>query len=121
MPKHPIFPLTPLELDRPRHLLFNNAAKIAFEEATGLSALDPVALFGKKWSQRTLNGLLWAGLRHEDPELTLEQVGELLDEHRDRLREIVKAISDAWVASLPAKKEAPADATANPPHLKMPS
>lgn len=105
--RNPVFPPTRIDvLDRPRTLLFTNASKIAFEDATGLSSLDPGAVFNEKWSNKTLRALLWAGLRHDDPKLTLEDAGDLLDAYADKLPEIVKAIGEAWTASYPKSRKA---------------
>lgn len=68
-----------LELDRPRHLRFTLGALRRIEEASGIGIEQQAEL--AEWS-RTLVGvttMLWAGLVHEDPDLTLEQVYEIVD------------------------------------------
>lgn len=65
-----------IKLDRERHLQMDLNAMIAFEEATGKSFLDIASL--NSMGPKELRALLWASLKHEDPELTLEKAGTLI-------------------------------------------
>lgn len=63
---------------RERRLVLSFNALAAMEEVTGLNML----LFDK-WSKpnaTVFRAGVWAGLLHEAPDLTLEQVGEWIDE-----------------------------------------
>lgn len=68
-----------LHLDRTRHLRFTLGALKRVEDTSGIRIHEQTRL--AEWG-RTLEGVttfLWAGLTHEDPDLTLEQVYELVD------------------------------------------
>lgn len=69
--------LVEIQLDKKRNLKFNFNAICNFEEATGKS----IASLGetKEFKMSDLRALLWAGLVHEDPDLTIEEAGELFD------------------------------------------
>jgi hypothetical protein len=89
-----------LELDRPRHLRFTLGALRRIEEASGIGIEQQEAL--AEWS-RTLEGvttMLWAGLCHEDPDLTLEQVYEIVD--IENFSQIRAAIDQAVGVAMPA-------------------
>jgi len=64
-----------IELDKSRHLRYTLNSLIALEESCGLSLLK---LEGAEKSPRLLRDLLWAGLIHEDADLTREAVGGLV-------------------------------------------
>lgn len=83
----------PYKLDKIRNLRYGMLALSMIEETTGrsLSAWDL-----NNVSIRDLGVLVWAGLYHEDKELTPESVMELIDEHSsiDEAGEVAgKAIS----------------------------
>jgi hypothetical protein len=59
--------------------------------------------------------MLWAGLRHENPSLTLEQVGDMLDATPGGFTTALVAVAQALESSLPDAVEAvekPTDASA---------
>lgn len=64
-----------IELDRPRNLRWTTNAEIKVEELVG----KPIYQIGDGFGKRELRAVLWAGLIHEDPALSLEQVGDLMD------------------------------------------
>jgi len=66
----------PLRLDRERTLLLSFNALCKAEEITGMNLLAGEVVFS---SLRVLRALLWAGLLHEDPLLTVEEVGDLIE------------------------------------------
>lgn len=108
----------PVMLDHERHLLFTNRALKDIQRETGINPFN-----GDEWDEtsRTPDGLavlLWAGLRHEDPDLTIEQVDEWimlprLYYYRERL---LFAYNDSLPAPdpAPAGEAAPAEATDGP-------
>lgn len=79
-----------IELDRPRHLRFDMNAlcdadqKLDHQLLTILSS-SPVML-------DTARVLLWAGLKHEDPSLTIERAGELMEIYIRREKSIVPLV-----------------------------
>lgn len=81
-----------IDLDRPRTLRYGLNAMVALEER-GI-------ILGKTDLEKpsTIRALLWAGLIHEDPSLTEEQVGEMVDDPRALLRvsqAVVRALAGA--------------------------
>lgn len=69
-----------VELDRPRRLRLTFNALVDLEQVTGIDGLDFTQVANLLDSKRAEHrrALLWALLRTEDPELTLEQAGDLL-------------------------------------------
>jgi len=82
-----------ITLDKERHLKYDLNAMIVFEELTGKdiielfdgafkkikAAKEGKAVKGKIFSLADTRALLYAGLKHEDPALTQEKVGEMID------------------------------------------
>src|SRR5712691_2556900 len=65
-----------IELDKLRLIKLSHNAIIDAEKVLGIS------LFGSSPLEKgftAIRAILWAGLRQEDPALTLERTGELLD------------------------------------------
>lgn len=125
----PLVPLIPVELDRPRHLLFSRRAvkqiEIALSRAWGkeqtfysamrdlatmLTIGDPAYL-----SFTTLSIVLWQGLVDEDPTLTLAQTEDAIP-YMDlsALVQLAGKVLEAWQAVSPPQPpvadEVPADA-----------
>lgn len=73
----PTAPVVAIELDKTRHLKFNFNTAARFEEATGQNLFAPGVM--TNMSAVTMRAFLWACLAWEDPELTVEAVGELID------------------------------------------
>jgi len=93
----------PLELDKPRTLrLTLGAMKLAEDELKrvyGVPKLNLLALFQRgEVSFTDLLVVMWAGLRHEDPSLTLEQAGELLE--LEHIGLVSQKITEAFTAAL---------------------
>jgi len=65
-----------IELDRPRNIRLNTNALVKAEEVLG----RPLSEFGTSFGLKEIRAMLWAGLLHEDQSLTLDAVGELMDE-----------------------------------------
>ena len=66
-----------IELDKPRNIRLNTNALVKVEEVTGrpISSFLPGTV-----GMRDIRAFLWAGLTHEDRELTLYETGQLMDE-----------------------------------------
>lgn len=81
-----------ITLDKVRNLYFNLNALVSLEEqGVDISKLNE----GIKMAQ--VRGILWAGLIHEDADLTIDQVGEMVD--FDNIEEVSTAISAAFNSS----------------------
>lgn len=93
----------PIMLDRQRTLKGDLNALCSVEEATGRSVFSEGEYMRLMTTFSGQRALLWAFLRHEDPRLTLEQVGDLLAEEyrQERYKELAAALSEAWEAGFP--------------------
>lgn len=81
--------LVKVMLDKERTLKFDLNALVDVEDNLGFS----LAELEDKMSIKTLRVLLHAGLQHEDPELTLQDVGRMID--FENLSEVQEALSKA--------------------------
>lgn len=66
-----------IELDKPRRLRFDINALADAEEALGGS----LASLGEQMGIRPLRALIWAGLKWEDPQLSIRQAGDLIQQY----------------------------------------
>lgn len=78
-----------LELDRVRTLKFTLNSLEIIEDLTGQS-LDKI---GQSMNMKTLKALLYAGLVHEDKELTAERIGDMIEV--GDLERVSQALSEA--------------------------
>ncbi len=95
--------VTPIELDKPRHLRFTIQDCIDMESVLGLS-LGEVVHRLRTVSMTATRAALWAGLKHEDPELTLVSVGDILEAYcasGGKMMTVTKAFDDALSNSTP--------------------
>jgi hypothetical protein len=78
-------------LDKERNLKFNLNSLITIEELTGIkvSEMGENSDFGMV----TLRAMVYAGIRHEDKEITLEEVGDCID--FDNMEDVAQAIGEA--------------------------
>jgi hypothetical protein len=77
----------PILLDRERHIRFSMGTVRKLREELGENALEEGVAVDM------LPRLMWYGLKHEDPELTVEQVEELVD--LENLLDVMNVISQA--------------------------
>lgn len=80
-----------IELDKARNLRYGINALVTIEELTG-HAITTLDL--NKISVKDLRTILYAGLVHEDKELTPEKVGSLIDDYSDMVT-ISKRLGEA--------------------------
>lgn len=80
-----------INLDRPRTLRYGMNALATIEDITGKSILS---LDLNNVGVRDLLAIVYGGLYHEDKKLTIEKVGELIDDYSD-LTEIAEKIGEA--------------------------
>ncbi len=131
----------PIQLDKKRYLRFDTNAICMLEEELDISFFKIVELFGVSFDDidiakniakketdalspkvaidmasriklKNLRVLLWVGLLHEDKELTLEQVGDLMDNIDSIV--LIEKILEAYSAAIPVGKEV----RKNPPGSK---
>ncbi len=86
-----------------RHFLLDLNAIEAFEETTGINLMEKSSLDTQKMSIKELKALVWAGLLHEDSDLTIRQVGSMV--HTGNMLELTSAITEAMSNSMPENKE----------------
>lgn len=67
-----------INLDKERHLKFNLNALILAEKTTG-KKLAELSQNQDSFDLEFLRAMLYAGLKFEDKELTLEEVGDMID------------------------------------------
>lgn len=91
----------PITLDKPRTLYFDFNAFIELEEIYGdiKTALEGVE--GLKL--KPIRDMIWAGMLHEDENITPKQVGKML--HPSNIEEIAVKIAEAVGVSLPEPEE----------------
>ena len=91
------------ELDRPRTLRYGMNALAKIEDITGksLMSLDLASV-----SIKDLLAIVYAGLYHEDKELTLEQVGDLIDDYSN-LNEVAEKVGKALTEAFGKQKGNP--------------
>lgn len=94
-----------IQLDRRRTLRYGGGALMAIEQRTGKNLLK--GELGTDLSFTELVTFVWAGLRHEDPELTLEEAADLIDP--SRMEEIAEAMGEALNAAFPTGPSATGD------------
>lgn len=69
-----------IQLDKARNLRFGTNAIVQAEELLGFRITEMQA---RTAGMTELRILLWAGLKHEQKDLTLDEAGDLLDEAED--------------------------------------
>ena len=90
----------PIELDKPRTLLFDLNAFAELEDKFG--SLDQAFQKMQQGSVKATRTLLWAGLRQNYRCLTVWDAGELITEHLQRggtLEEVIELCADSLRAS----------------------
>jgi len=100
----------PIQLDKRRQLRFDFNAFAALQRECGISIMDLQKFVGiaKNSANESglmlpiyeLRGFIWAGLLDESPDITVKQVGDLLDEHlMERPAEIGESLISALMES----------------------
>jgi hypothetical protein len=83
-----------VKLDKKRNLHYDMNALAEIEDALGVQLSE---LADVKMTIKNIRAILWAGLIHEDPELTPQSVGALVD--LENLEEVQEAVTVAFSAS----------------------
>lgn len=86
--------LVKIELDKERHLRYTMNALAEMEDQLGvpLSELKDV-----KMTIKNVRVILWAGLIHEDKEISIEEVGDMVD--LGNLEEVQLKVTEAFAMS----------------------
>lgn len=90
-------PTVIIPLDKERTFKLDFKAFMAFEKISGKNVMAAGVWQDMKASD--IVTLLWAGLLHEEPALTPEQVAELI--HPGNFQEVVNAIQQVFQLSMP--------------------
>lgn len=82
-----------IQLDREREIRFNTRAIIEAETILNM----PFTKIVESEGFAIMRGLLWAGLRHEDRALSIDQINGFMDTLREqgRMGEVMPKIKDA--------------------------
>jgi len=101
-----------VELDKPRTIKFDLNAFVELEEMYG--SFEQAMKELEKGSIKAVRALLWAGLLHEEPTLTLQKVGTMVD--LPTLNKITEALTAAIEDALPesSSDEVKGDVSGNP-------
>ena len=90
-----------ITLDKPRTLRYGMNALAKIEDLTGKSIL---ALDLNQVGIKDLLAIVYSGLYHEDKTLTIQKVGDLIDEYSD-LTEIAEKIGEALTVAFGKEKK----------------
>ncbi len=97
----PTLPDVTLEIGgRDRKLAFDMASILTVEQQTGVNLMAAALT---EVSATSMRAVLYAALLHDDPDLSIEQVGKWIDFRTTGV--IQQAILAAWYGSLPKAKD----------------
>lgn len=88
----------PVQLDKKRTFRFDWRALVKLEQETGLTSTEVYQRIADG-SLATINAAIWAGLIHEDPELTTEDVLGMVDTRK--ISDVAEALSRALQDAMP--------------------
>lgn len=91
-----------IKLDKERHLLYDLNALAEIGDRLNITLrLDKLGedLLGTPLPLSALRVILWAGLRHEDPALTVEDVGAMVDQNN--IGSVIQRFFSLFKATLP--------------------
>jgi len=92
-------PFVTIELDKPRKLRFNLWSLKALQDATGLKLSELGAFLAETQEDiEKMATLLWAGLIHEDKDLTVDKLMEIIT--WDKLSESLTKIYEAFATDM---------------------
>lgn len=86
-----------VRLDRERHIRLDSNALADIEQVFNDAPMGEL-LRPSRLGVQVIRAILWAGLRHEDPKITLRQAGDLMDlwmRNGGRLDDLAAKMNDA--------------------------
>jgi hypothetical protein len=90
----------PVKLDKQRKIRFTFNAFCELEEVMD----RPLTELQNGFKMKDLRALVWAGLLHEEPDLTLEDAGAMIDE-AESIEEVAQVVGKALEAAFGSKKK----------------
>jgi len=96
-------PVVSIQLDRPRNLRITFNTLVEIEQETGKSIMDRATWL--ELGVRDLRIILWAALKHEDPSLTIDDVGRMLGPQN--MEDVANAIGKAFEVSMARSEQGP--------------
>ncbi len=90
-----------IELDKPRKLRYDLNALCELEDRFDKPIMEILSGIGEKMSIKLVRTLVWAGLIHEDEELTEKQVGTMVD--MSNIMEVQEKLTEALSTSFSGK------------------
>ena len=99
--RNPAAPKVKLKLDKEYTLILDMNAMSDFEEATGKA----IHAIGADMSMKELRALIWACMRHSEPDLTPEDVGRMI--HAKNLFAVGEQIGKLYSDSMPEEEDIP--------------
>ncbi len=96
-----------IKLDKPRVLKFSVNALALFEEKSGGRGVQESMKDMQKRGLlfRDLRLMTWAALRHEQPDLTVEAAGDIMECNPGSLADLAEALSEAVVRALGTEEQ----------------
>lgn len=91
-----MIPYIPLKLDKVYNLRFGMAAAYEFEK---LSKIKVTRIDLQQFSIMEIAQLLWAMMRQDNKELTLDQALSLVDEYAENMNDVIAAVAEAIQAA----------------------
>ncbi len=92
-----LVPSVEIELDEPRKIVLDLNAMVDFGQATGRDLLDPTSV--DKVDTVYIRAMLWACLKAGGSDLTLEEVGALVN--LGNMKYIGEKLTELRIASMP--------------------
>jgi len=90
-----------IELDKPRRLRYDLNALCELEDRFNKPIMELLKDVGQNMSIKLVRTLVWAGLIHEDKDLTEAQVGEMID--LSNIIEVQEKLTEALSTSFSGK------------------
>lgn len=94
-------PEVKIMLDRERTLVLDLNSMVSYEEVTGKNLFNE-GFESVNASAKDMRVMLWACLLHDDPSLTLEQVGSIIS--IDNMSKVASRLNEAFEVAVPKTK-----------------
>ena len=101
-----MIPFVMINLDKPRRLRFGMSAMLEFEQLTGLKLMELSV------TPETYAKVLWVMLKQDDPDITLKQTAELVDDYAESVVDVIQIVDGLMDSVFPKVKDPNAKAPA---------